>query len=685
VDIRNYSRACELLEDFVTHIMMLRWYHIHSRLNKSNQEHKERLLELETQAKLGDSEVIPLRYQVQRLTSEMDSMASHSKWLESELSSKNEQLVAFRASHASEVAQLRSELDGAVTEKESSAGQARNLNHEVEQMQAENERLSKELRDTRRAATDEKLAMEQNQVSSERLVSLQKEQLQRSQQRHDAVVSQLDSLQKLAKQAEQEGNQELQDRERALEEKAKMVLEDQAQDYQKHIGEMKEQLAAAARRCKQAEEGLLLTDVPTRKSSSQKPLTITEKGEEEEPFNLTDLHSRLAQTQDDLAAETLKRRKAEIQLSRIAAEIEANAPVLVRQRQEYEIAMERQQDYRRDLDESRAEAQSAREEANNMSIDTNRFRTQNKELLEEVTELAKQVQTLLVSRSTGQHSDASGQVPSSVVEIQTQNQQLLKEHRRLTATVQELKEKLNSDSLRRKVEEYERELATLAEHRNQQRSLVEGIVQQRDLYRALLNKQDTNLLGSQAEEVSALQIVKQQSERSKNLEGQKKQLETDLARERAELDSVSREFEVSKDRLARYESLNGELTSSVDRMQLQLSSSKADVARSEADASFHRDKSVRLEETLQRSRDEVSRVTASKNEMQRINADLQKAVSKANADSSMTESELQQVRGTTGWECPIIINLTDILTFCLVSTLPGKRETSIGRNASCLG
>ncbi len=141
-------------------------------------------------------------------------------------------------------------------------------------------------------------------------------------------------------------------------------------------------------------------------------------------------------------------------------------------------------------------------------------------------------------------------------------------------------------------------------------------------------------MGSASEEAAAHQSVKHQSERTKTLEVEKRGLESELAKAHAGLSIVARDKEAASERLARYESLNAEITSTMDRLQLQVSSSKADVARSGADAEFHREKSARLEEALQRSRDEGTRVSAFRNDMQRINANLQTAMSKANADAS---------------------------------------------------
>jgi nucleoprotein TPR len=326
-------------------------------------------------------------------------------------------------------------------------------------------------------------------------------------------------------------------------------------------------------------------------------------------------------------------------LDRTKAEIEAAAPTLVRQRQEYELALERSEEYKKRMNGALQEAQAYRNETSELQLELSRSLKHNKELDQETVELAKQVQALLLSRSGG---EVESNMPISVEEIQTQNQHLLREHRRLTTTITDLEQKVEQDPTRNKLASKEKEVEVLNEDRQRQMVLVESIVQQRDLYRTLVSKHDSNILGSPSEEATALTIVKQQSERTKTLECRNDQLENDLHAARGELGAIAREKEATSERLARYEALTTDLTSSVDRLQLQVSSAKADVARSEADASFHREKSARLEEALQRSRDEVVRATSSKNELQRITADLQKAISVANGQASKSESELKQ-------------------------------------------
>jgi nucleoprotein TPR len=626
------------------HLMVLILYY--SRLNKTNVDCMEKLVGLETQAKLGDSEVVPLRYQVQRLTAEVDSISSHSTWLEAELKTKNEQIANLRTTHASDMAEVRRDFDSAAMERDALDGEANTLKRQLQQAQSRMERLSQELRDSQQEATDTSLAMEQELIASQRVATIQKEQIERLQQRHDSMAGQMNSLQKLAIEAEQDGNREMLAKEQELNEKTKLILQEQAEDYKQQLANLGKKLDDANHRCKQAEDGLLLTNAPSYKAIVRQPLAIQDEPatERDEPLNLTDLYGRVTQTEDNLAAETLRRKKAEIRVARIEADIQAKAPELIRQRKEYEMVIERQEEYKKRLQNALEEAQSSRSESSELQMQVGRMRKRNKELEDDATELAKQVQTLLVSRSNSTLGmDGGSHVPASVVEMQTTNQRLLKEHRRLTATIADLESKLQEDNMRNKVETYEKELSTLREDRRRQQVLVEGIVQQRDLYRALLNKQDNNLLGSQSEEASTLQIVQQQSQRSRDLEDKNRKLELDLDVALAKLGTIDRNTEAASERLARYEALNAELTNSVDRLQVQVSTSKADVARSKADATYHKDKMIRMEENLQSSKEEVSRVTASKGDLQRINQGLQEAVSKGNAEAGKLEGELNQV------------------------------------------
>ena len=633
-----------------------------SRLNANSVKAKEQLVELETQAKLGDSEVVPLRYQVQRLQSELDTNTAHAKWLESELQARNEQMAQVKASHASEMAKLRSTLDFANEQKESSLSELETLRLENQQLTSKNETLSKELRDTRNELTASIQAGEEELIAERRLVNLQKEQLERLEQKYDAIVAEMDRMRTLAREAEEDSKQELAQIKQQSKIEAKKVLEEQASEYQAQLEELQTQLKEEERRRVEVEDGFLLTNdtpnspsrvgVRTRSSrAGRSPYMLRNRGENEdednngdeddEPMNLTELHSRLADAQDDLQAERTKRKRAEIQIRRIEAEIQDNASSLKRQRQEYEVALERQEEYKKRLDAALQESQVARNEASEVKIQLSRTTQRNIELEGESIELAQQVQALLVSRSGG---SGNSNVPTSVVEMQSQNQRLLGEHRQLKARIQELENSSKEDSLRRKLDSTEKEVSNMREERQRQAVMLESLVQQRDLYRAIVVKENKNLLGSSAEETSAIALVQQQSERTKSLEERASKLETDLLSAQEEVSKTIREKEIASERVARYETLNAELTSSLDRVQIQLSEAKADLARSQADASFHKEKLSRTEESLKRAREEVDRVSKAKLDVQRINGELETARSLAESQASKCESDLKQAQ-----------------------------------------
>lgn len=631
----------------LTFIAPLACSHIHSRLSQSNNAYKEQLTRIEAQANLDGSSVIPLQFQVQRLNTELDNLQAHSGWLEDELRSKAEDLAATRASRASDMAQLRGQVEAATTEKEELAVRNQHLNKQLEALQKKTDGLSRQVREARQDAIDTKLTMEEELGASRRLADLQKEQLERIQQRHDSMADQMQQLKALAAQAENEGDEREREQERQMKAVSRRAMHDQADDYERQIEAMKQEIDDANRRCKLAEDGLLAAETPATieaaagANSARLALPPTAATDDEDgPLNLTDLYARVAAAESSMNVERLKRKKTEIMFARLEAEIQSKAPMLIRQRQEYELAMERQAEYKKRMESALDEASAARNESSGLQSELGRLRTKNKELTQECKELAKQVQQMLIARST---ETTNPTVPQTVAQMQGANQRLLKEYKILTDRNKELEQMLKDNDLSQQVESFKKEVASLREDRRRQEIMVESIVQQRDLYRTLLNKQDSNILGG-IDETSAMEVVKRQSNRSKALEEEHKKLAKDLAEAQGQLSAVARDKEIASERLQRYEALNGELTSSVDRLQLELSIGRAAVARSEADSAYHKEKAERLEESQQRGRQEIDHLTSAKNRLMEINSGLEIAVSKANAESSKLEGELRQAK-----------------------------------------
>jgi chromosome segregation ATPase len=115
---------------------------------------------------------------------------------------------------------------------------------------------------------------------------------------------------------------------------------------------------------------------------------------------------------------------------------------MIRQRQEYELALTQLHDYQSRLVANLQERDDAIADWRDATKELQVLERGLHERTEEVQELAKQVQALLVSRSGG---TVAGDIPTSVVELQGQNQRLLVEHRRLTQQVADLEERIRTD------------------------------------------------------------------------------------------------------------------------------------------------------------------------------------------------------------------------------------------------
>lgn len=594
--------------------------------------------EMEVKSKLSNSEIMPLVHEKQRLQSELDSVSSHSQWMEGELKRRADEYAALKQTSSSETVNLRNEVDQLRKEKEAEEKRAQSLEKAEQALQTKVTQLSKELMEKKQEAIDASLTSEQELAAERRLVDLQKEQLDRLEKKHDNVVREMEAVQTKANEAIDEARIERQQRVERESQQLKQALEEQAEKYDSQIENLSQQLGEAKRRRTEMEDKFLA--LPTGIGRDTAPAAITHGGEEEELLSLTELSTRLAQARHELVLEQTRRRKIELRFERVHADIEAKAPVLIRQRQEYELAMKRQEEYQQRLNDAMEETALYRSEARDLRQELSSLQKKYHNLDQESNHLARQVQALLHSRSGG---DANGDIPTSIEEIQSQNQRLLGEHRRLTNTVKELEEKLQSDTLRSKLEATEKELATLREDRRQQESLVAGIVQQRDLYRALLARQDNNLLGTEEEEVTAIELTKRQSERARALEFKNHELEEELGAARRDYDQAKREKDDIAERLLRNETMVQELTKSVDNLQVELSTAKSDAARANAECSYYNERASRTEDSLLLAREENSHVSNAKAALQRINNDLQNSLSNATAQTSRADGERRQV------------------------------------------
>lgn len=603
-----------------------------SRLNAENTEYRSKLNETEAQVKLDNTEIAPLRYEVQRLTAEMESLSAHSVWLEQELKSKSDQILSLRSGHAQDVKNLQRQLDEASGENEKLSRDSALLRRRLQAAQSRINDSEKELQEVRQEATDKALENEQAAAASKKLIAIQKQKIDRLTDKYDSVCRQIEGLKQLAKVAQKEGSSDLDAREKELQCKMDEMLLEQAEKFSKQLADANAKLERANRRCEQAENSLLLDDA----SSSAIAKEVKDSGTMEN-LSLTDLYSRIATAEDRAHQESLLRKQAEIRVARIEADIRAKAPELLRQRKQYEAAIERQFEYKDRLQGALEEAEEARSRYSELEVEVQELHTRNKDLELDSIELAKQVQSLLASRTT--LDGAADAIPESVAEMQSTNQRLLSEHRQLTAKVKDLEEQLQGNSWQEKAERLEEEMQALIDDRKRQEIMVEQIVEQRDLFRALVKNQ-----GNSGIEEASVVVLSKHGEHTKRLEESKKEVEEKLEVAEQKLDSARRDSLAMSERLSRYETVNVDLSKTVDNLQSQLSAALANTAKLSVDSDFQKNKSLRTESICQQLREELSEICVLKDKLQLANHSLQDALSKANSEFGKIESELEEVR-----------------------------------------
>ena len=595
--------------------------HIYSRLSKRNAEATKALADVEVQSKLQESQAIPLFHEKQRLQTELESLQAHSNWLEKELQAKSHDYQHLQQESRDRSLQLQLQLEHTTNERDAAQVRLEALQQMEEELQEKVNLLSKDILMSKQDLISVQETSEAAVREERRLVRVQEEHIQRWQQRYNDVVRENEGLKELANRAMEANDSELKDVRKELESKYQKLLKEQAAAYEEKLHS-------------QAAVPALPAPTGTRIAAD----------EEDEPLNMTDLYTRLEQTKLALEQETIQRKHCQTQFSKVEKEIANVRPRMLRQVKEYELAVEQVQDYQQRLSQVVAERDYARQETREAQQEVSTLRQAVTTRKMESEELAKQVQALLVSRAGGEVGD---DIPTSIEEIQVQNQRLLLEQRRLDQQVQELETKLDEDVLRNKLEVYESERAEMLQQRKEQEVIVDKITLQRDLYRSLLATKDPNLLDSQEEETSVLEIQKKQSERSRKLKQLNKELEAKLAAARAEVERISRDKEAVSERLARHEAHSVELNKTVDTLERDLLSSRSETARAVSDSQYHKEKCERLETALDRAREEAVHVANAKNQLQKINAELQQNISTANGDVTRLEGEKRHVEGNT--------------------------------------
>uniref|UniRef100_A0A8C2E4B5 Nucleoprotein TPR n=1 Tax=Cyprinus carpio TaxID=7962 RepID=A0A8C2E4B5_CYPCA len=452
-------------------------------------------IKMELQLKLDElqSSEVSIQYREKRMEQEKELLQNQNTWLNSELKSKTDELNSLSRDKGKEILELKCSLESKKEEVTRLQDQVNTLKKNNDNMQKSTEDLMNKLKEAKdqRASMEEKYRNELN--ANLKLCNLYKNAAADSEVKNAELNRAVEELNKLLKEA-MEGVKikNLQ----SVREKAESDLHEKVRHLEKELENANTRLADFKRRALTEEE---LTNLSPTAAAVAK---IVKPG-----MKLMELYNAFVEAQDQLHLEKLESKRVHKVLDEIVLEVENKAPILKRQREEYENMQKSMSSLCAKLEQAMKEVhrlQREIDEANKRALGLERDKQRSERQLADVSE---QVRVLLleVEEARGNQvvrEDVSSAVSSSsevqgsrqvafrsVQELQQQNQNML-------AQIRDLEEQRERDQnqaktarkteLEQSLEKVQKELEQIKEQLNHQKQLADSATRQRDMYRILL-------------------------------------------------------------------------------------------------------------------------------------------------------------------------------------------------------
>ena len=574
-----------------------------SRLTTSNAEYNTLLNSMTTQHSKSSSEALPLRLQVKRLEQELEAVQGHANYLDGELASRNESIGSLKLAHSNELRTIKGEL----TQTQISLGQ---LERELTasrmtsaQTSKEVERLQTKLYNVQMDYTSQKELFEQDLNSERELVGLKEQRMLLAEDARASLMREVEELKSHAKVAAEEATKMEDEMQSRFNEGIEEAVLDVREEEQQKRDMLEERLQIAEDAKLRLEDDILNRPTPRKRriegggAQQQQPLAIIDGNNSlvmlegsDDPLSLTDLYTRLASTEDELHTAQHENQKLRVVISRIQRDVAAKTPLYHQKQVELENALEELEVAQERLDYARREVTDIRADNQDLELRYKQVERECGEWKRENKDLAMQVQSLLQRRSGGDMVTFE-----DISSLQSQNQMLLRDHHSMTDKIAELEDKMKNNDDANELSNLRTEVGSLREEREKQTNLVAGIVHQRDLYRALVAKNDAPLLQGE----NQLAIADAKAEQLPMIEAKNADLTEEVSKLRAEVSTTKHENEALVGRLARVDTHANELTTSNELLRGEMTAAKATAARLEIDVSHYQGKCERLENSLE--------------------------------------------------------------------------------------
>ena len=419
----------------------------------------------------------------------------------------------------------------------------------------------------------------------------------------------------------------------------------------------------------------LLSSIPDEHSmatveSSSKPKKGG-KGTEAAGLGVTDLYSRLMAAENDLIAEKTKRNEVEVHLTKILKDVDAKAPLIASQKRDMNRIIESHSLLTLKLDNLTAEHDELKENYTLCTHKLNDMMEFSSSQEKMIVDLSCQIQHLLKrnydsmplsQRPTvalvepdfgASASPASQQLNvtfDDIADLQSRNAYLLKAVHKLSqenARLSEMSSSLHAGQSASKADPAhlkaaQEELESMREARKKTEEMVKVLVQQRDLYRSIVDNNgnvDLNALVPYvpftANKENAGQLVSADTAMEiESLNFKIKQHETD--------------FKHNKERISRLEAAEALLLESLDQSKRECSDLRLKSAEASNDARFQRERVARMEDSVKALQLECASTNQRKDQVENMVRALEQesyeknaSLVSANEKMRVLESELR--------------------------------------------
>uniref|UniRef100_A0A5S6LX37 Nucleoprotein TPR n=1 Tax=Xenopus tropicalis TaxID=8364 RepID=A0A5S6LX37_XENTR len=474
------------------------------RLNDKLKEANTAKMELQMKLDEIQSSEVSIKYREKRLEQEKELLQSQNTWLNGELKSKTEELLAVQKGKGNEILELKGALENKQDEVARLEDQVKSLKSCNENLQKQAEELMNKLKETKeqQASSEEKFHNELN--ANIKLCNLYKSASEDSEAKSTELTRAVEELHKLLKEAG-ESNKSIQEQLSQMD-AAKIQVE---KDMGEKISNLERELENANDLlCSTKRKGVLLSE---EELTAMSPTAAAVAKVVKPGMKLTELYNAFVETQDQLLMEKQENKRITKYLDEIVKEVEAKAPILKRQREEHERMQKTVASLSAKLEQAMREIQRMQDETDKANKCSSVLERENQRLELQMKDLSQQIRVLLMELEEARGNyvqrddDVSSANISSSSEVITQHlvtyrniEELQQQNQRLLVALRELgeaKEREEQETTSSRVSELEKELEhalselqQLREARSHQMTLVESIVRQRDMYRILLSQ-----------------------------------------------------------------------------------------------------------------------------------------------------------------------------------------------------